>query len=121
MKHVYTARDEMEAHFVRGLLEQQGIEADVQGETLQSGAYGTLPLSSQATPSVWVEDAQEQRAGEIIEEYRQVDRANAQAGATDKPRATWSCPNCGERVEEQFTQCWKCGHNRPEGTAASAK
>jgi DNA-directed RNA polymerase subunit RPC12/RpoP len=24
----------------------------------------------------------------------------------DKP---WQCPSCGEKIEAQFTQCWKCG------------
>jgi predicted nucleic-acid-binding Zn-ribbon protein len=21
----------------------------------------------------------------------------------------WRCPQCGEKVEEQFTECWNCG------------
>ena len=24
----------------------------------------------------------------------------------------WICPNCGERIEEQFDACWKCGAGR---------
>ena len=120
MQHVYTGRDEMDAHFVRGLLEQEGIRAVVHGETLGSGAFGTLPLSAKSSPAVWVDDADVDRAAPIVEEYRRVDRANADDDededgnkSASAQRATWTCPNCGERVETQFTQCWKCGHARP--------
>ena len=37
MQHVYTARDEMDANFVQGLLKQQGIQAVVQGQSLGRG------------------------------------------------------------------------------------
>jgi predicted RNA-binding Zn-ribbon protein involved in translation (DUF1610 family) len=56
----------------------------------------------------------------VIEAYRQTDRANADEADVGRPRATWTCPNCGEKVEEQFTQCWKCGHNRPASLTAEA-
>ncbi|MHC4331384.1 MAG: DUF7577 domain-containing protein, partial [Planctomycetota bacterium] len=35
------------------------------------------------------------------------------AGKGDTP---WTCPNCGEEVEAQFTNCWKCGANRSAET-----
>ena len=113
MRHVYTGRDEMDAHFVKGLLEQEGIEAVVQGENLIN-AVGTLPLSDKSLPSVWVADANEERAALIVKDYEQVDRVNAEATVEDTPRPTWKCANCGEAVEEQFTECWNCGHARPE-------
>ena len=121
MEHVYSARDEMDAHFVKGLLEQQGIRAVVQGETLESGAFGTLPLSAKSSPSVWVDDGDVAKAAPIVEEYRRVDRANADEDEKgDRTgRATWTCANCGEKVEEQFTQCWKCGHARPAAPDAT--
>jgi hypothetical protein len=112
MQHVYTARDEMDASFVRGLLQQEGIEAVVQGQALGE-IWGNLPLSAESSPTVWVPEADVERARPVIDEYRRTDEANAVDDA-ERPRATWVCPNCGERVEEQFTQCWKCGHNRPE-------
>ena len=111
MQHVYTARDEMDASFVQGLLKQQGIEAIVQGQALGT-AWGTLPLSAESLPTVWVPDGDVERAGPVVEEYRKTDQANAVDDA-ERLRTTWTCSQCGERVEEQFTQCWKCGHNRP--------
>ena len=115
MKHVYTGRDEMDANFVRGLLEQQGIEAIVQGGTLEA-AWSTLPLSAESLPSVYVKtDEDVARAAPIVEEYRRVDRANS-GEPNDADRAAqpaWTCLQCGEKLEGQFTQCWKCGTNRP--------
>ena len=119
MQHVYTARDPMDANFVRGLLRQEGIEAVVQGEALGE-VWGTLPLSAESLPTVWVPDGDVQKAKPLIEQYRRTDEANAVDDA-ERSRATWACPNCGENVEEQFTQCWKCGHNQPlPGTDAVA-
>ena len=113
MRHVYTGRDEMDAHFVKGLLEQEGIAAVVAGENLEA-VWSTLPLSATSPPGVYVPDEAEERAALIVRDYQQVDRANAQPGVEDAPRATWKCGNCGEAVEEQFTECWSCGHSRPE-------
>ena len=112
MQHVYTARDEMDANFVQGLLRREGIQAVVQGQSLGT-TWGTLPLSAESLPTVWVPEADVERAGPIVEEYRRTDQANAVDAAVEAPRATWTCPNCGEKVEDQFTQCWKCGHTRP--------
>ena len=128
MQHVYTARDAMEAHFVKGLLEAEGIKASVQGEALQE-TWGNLPLSAENLPSVHVmDDADALRAIPVIEEYRKRDQADAalevgQRLATTDPipaRPTWKCPNCGEAVEEQFTACWHCGHGRPAENTALA-
>ena len=116
MRHVYTGRDEMDAHFVKGLLEQEGIEAVVTGEALES-TFSTLPLSATSLPGVYVPEADEERAAVIVRDYQQVDRANADPATEDAPRATWKCANCGEAVEEQFTECWNCGRERPAGTA----
>jgi hypothetical protein len=119
MQHVYTARDAMDAHFVRGLLEQEGVRAVVQGESLQE-TWGGLSLSAENLPTVWVEDADVAKAEPVIRRYRETDRANADDNVADAPRATWTCANCGERVEMQFEQCWKCGHQKPASDTALA-
>jgi hypothetical protein len=114
MQHVYTARDEMDASFVQGLLKQEGIEAVIQGQALGE-VWANLPLGNESLPTVWVEDADVERARPVVEAYRQTDRANADEAVAERPRSTWTCSQCGEKVEEQFTQCWHCGHNRPPG------
>jgi rubrerythrin len=104
MKQVYSARDPMDARFVQGLLNREGIEAAVEGEELPEP-------TGVALPTVWVRDQDVAQAEPIIEEYRQREATRAQ---TPEPaRATWTCPACGEIVEDQFTNCWKCGTARP--------
>ena len=113
MQQIYTARDEMDAHFLQGLLEQEGIESVIQGEALE-GAWGTLAISSKSLPGVWVNEAEVARARPIVEEYQRREEANA--GKEPEARVagvTWKCPKCGEEVEDQFDQCWNCGSEKP--------
>ena len=121
MRHIYTARDAMDANFLRGLLEQDGIKAVVQGEALQE-TWGNLNLTSESLPSVWVDDADIDRAEPIVEEYRRVDRANANRDDEVDESATtaagaWVCTNCGRQNEPQFDRCWHCTHARQGGSA----
>src|SRR4051794_1414390 len=94
MKQVYTARDEMDAYFVKGLLDEEGIRAIVQGEALQE-TWGNLPLTPKSLPSVWVPQADVAQATPIIEEYKRRDQLDA--AVDDLPsKPTWTCPQCGE-------------------------
>ena len=111
MKQVYSALNEMDAHFLKGLLGEAGIEAVVEGEALEQ-VWGNLPLSSASVPTVWVQDGDVARAAPIVDEYNRRHIENQERG--DAPRPTWTCPRCGEKVEDQFTQCWHCGTSRPE-------
>ena len=69
MTKVFIANDPMEAHFVRSLLEQEGIAAEVRGEAL----YGLRPrigIASDTLPAVWIiDDDQLQPALNFITEY----------------------------------------------------
>jgi len=124
MRHVYNARDSMDANLLRGLLAQEEIRAVVQGEALEE-TWGDLNLSPEALPSVWVDDADVERALPIVDEYRKRDASDAdvpdeavEAAADARPK--WLCHNCGQKVEEQFTQCWHCGHQRQPGASVVA-
>lgn len=103
MKQVYIARDPGEAEFLKGILENEGIEAQVQGEWLFT-VRGEVPLTSDTLPSVWVaHDSDVDRATEIVTVYCQ-QRDEGEVAGED-----WQCPECGEQVESQFTSCWNCG------------
>ncbi len=67
MRCVYQARDGLEAHVVADLLQQVGIAARVQGDLLQGG-MGELPASGLV--AVWVDNEEEARARELVEEYQ---------------------------------------------------
>ena len=108
MRQVFVAKHPTEAHFVRGLLEADGISAEVHGESLFS-VRGEGPATPETLPSVWVVDESDAaRAQVILAEYGRQD-------IRDVDQANWRCPNCGERVESQFTECWHCGTSRPPG------
>jgi hypothetical protein len=104
MKHLYTARDTMEAHFVKGLLESHDIEAVVHGEML-AGARGELPLTNDTLPSIWVRDEDLKAAHDALRRYRE-------GLPPDGSGAPWQCLRCNETLEPQFSHCWRCGAGR---------
>ncbi len=100
MKQVYRARDGVEAHFIRAQLEARGIDAIVQGDSLQWGT-GDIPFFH-TTPTVHTRDEDAEDALAAIAELR------AAPAGPDRPDP-WTCPTCGESIEPQFTECWRCG------------
>ncbi len=68
MKIVYSPSNNIEAHLVRGMLAQQGIDCVIRGEHLQGG-LGELPMAG--TLSIAVEDPLFDSAREIIAAYEQ--------------------------------------------------
>ena len=109
MKQVYIADDPTEAHLVKGILEQYGISCEIRGEALWI-ARGGLPLASETLPTIWIiDDSRFEEATELTERFKN----GTLTSGTD---IDWKCPECGEEVEGQFTDCWQCGANRPEET-----
>jgi len=69
MNRVFVAHDPIEAHFVKGLLEGEGIEAEVQGEAL-FGLRPEIGISSDTLPAVWIaKDAQLAAALKLVADY----------------------------------------------------
>ena len=100
MKQLHAARHAVEAHLVRGFLASHGIEAEVRGEYLTSG-WGELPVD---VCSVWVsDDAHYAEANELLKAFLTGSHARKYGGER------WTCPQCGEALEGQFTACWSCG------------
>lgn len=109
MDQVYIANDPADAHLVKGILEQYGISCEIRGEALWS-ARGQLPLTLDTLPTIWIcDDNRYEEAMKLVEQF-----VNGTLSAnTGSP---WKCPECGEEVEGQFTDCWQCGTNRPAET-----
>jgi hypothetical protein len=102
MKQLHAARHAVEAHLIRGFLVSHGIIAEVRGEFLTSG-WGELPTD---VCSVWItDDAQFAAADELLKSFLKGSYARQFGGET------WTC-GCGEKLEGQFTQCWRCGTAR---------
>lgn len=102
MKRVYSSSDNILIGFLSGILEDQKIKFLIKNETLQGG-IGEIP-AHEAWPEIWViNDSDEQLAKALIE----------QALTPEKWQREWQCPSCGEWIESQFTECWKCNSPRP--------
>jgi hypothetical protein len=104
LEKVFVGRNTMESHFVRGLLEAEGIRAEVLGEMLDV-ARGDIPFTADSQPAVWVCRDEAARARGVVAEYERRKQQRAEPGMAG---AGWICPGCGEKIEEQFSQCWNC-------------
>jgi len=80
MLQLYSARDSMDAHFLQGLLAEEGIEAVIQGEALEE-VWGDLPLSQRTVPTLWINESDLARANPIVEEYERRRLNNVENGA----------------------------------------
>jgi hypothetical protein len=87
----------IEIAHLRNVLESAGIRCMVRNDRL-AGALGEIPFV-ECWPELWVhEPGQALRARGLIDEAMR-------PGPADEP---WQCPSCGECIEPQFAQCWRC-------------
>jgi len=63
---VYSAETTTDAHLIKGLLEQNGVDAFVSGHYLQ-GAFGELPVINMI--QIMVDSQDEQQARDILNDY----------------------------------------------------
>lgn len=96
MKRVFRAASLLEVAHARNVLLAAGIESELRNQYL-AGAMGELPMI-ETWPQLYVDDADEIRARRAL--------AAAESPAQGSP---WTCPGCAERLEPQFTSCWRCG------------
>ena len=81
---------------MRNLLATYGIEAQLRNANL-TGALGELPML-ETWPSLWVDDVGYEAASRLVDR-------ELHAPPQGEP---WHCDACGERIEGQFTECWRC-------------
>lgn len=106
MKRIHTAKHPAEAHLVKGMLEAEGIRASVFGDQLY-GAYGELPV----LPTVWIlDDTLASHADGLVIDFLRG------AAAPRHAHERWTCAQCAEDLEGQFTECWKCGAAKPRNS-----
>jgi hypothetical protein len=104
MKNVYSSPHLFLVNHYRNIVESYGIPCVVKNSFL-SGAAGELP-PTEVWPILCVEDESDyDRAKQIVdEELNRLENAGEH----------WVCPDCGEYIEGQFTDCWNCGASRQE-------
>lgn len=102
LTRVYTVADPLIAGHIETVLAERGIHSFVRNRHLTGGAGEIPPL--EVWPEIWVDREDETIARQLISE---VIEPNAPAPAN------WSCPQCGEVIEGQFAECWRCGTPAP--------
>ena len=97
---VYEAANVTEAHLLKNLLIDEGIDAFVSEENEPLAGLTITP------PDVLVPSSREADARRIIAKYDedQIKRAH---------RPDWKCPKCGATVEGPLDYCDVCGTERP--------
>jgi hypothetical protein len=102
MKKVYSAKDPLMVGHLRNVLALHGIECVTRKLDLTTGAGELPPL--ECWPELWIiEDERLAEAQAILR------RTLAPVKAVQK---LWTCSGCGEQIEGQFSECWKCGRER---------
>jgi Putative prokaryotic signal transducing protein len=99
LKRIFSSWNLTVVHHYRNVLEAEGIRAVVKNQYLSS-AMGDLP-PTECQAELWVlSEADAPRAERLLHR-----------GPPQGPE--WTCASCGERLAPQFTQCWRCGSDRP--------
>jgi len=101
MKRVFRAASLLQVAHARNVLLAAGIESELRNQYL-AGAMGELPMMK-TWPQLYVDDVDELRALRAL--------AAAESPAVGSP---WPCAGCGERLEPQFTSCWRCGASKED-------
>jgi hypothetical protein len=96
LKRVYRAASLLQVAHARNVLITAGIQCELRNQYL-AGAMGDLPMM-ETWPQLYVDDGDERFALSVL--------ARAAATPAGSP---WVCADCGEEMEPQFTQCWRCG------------
>lgn len=101
MKLLVRADNSLLASIWADTLRAAGIRCELRNMAL-SGALGEIPFL-ECAPQLWiVNDHDEARAREILQQLQ---------GPMIGP--PWQCTECGESSEAQFGSCWRCQAVRP--------
>ncbi|MGH7927524.1 MAG: putative signal transducing protein [Candidatus Binatia bacterium] len=104
MKKVYCAKDPLMVAHLRNVLVLHGIECVTRKLDLATGA-GELP-PVECWPELWIVGDERLTEAQAI-----LKKTLAPVEAVKK---LWVCSGCGERIEGQFSECWKCGRERAD-------
>ncbi len=102
LERVYVGADPLIAGHIEAILNERGIHSLVRNRHLVGGAGEIPPL--EAWPEVWVDRDDAAIARQLISEIIEPE---------GPAPADWRCPDCGEWIEGQFAECWRCGRTAP--------
>lgn len=105
MKRFYQDYNRIKVYQVKELLEDNGIPVMLKNEMLQ-GAVGEVPPQD-TNPEVWLVDNEwETKANQLLAEFE----SDLIQLATEE---SWTCPQCNEMNEGNFSICFNCQTVRP--------
>ena len=99
MKRVFTSADSAEVGLLKNVLQKAGIRCAERNEQLAQ-VIPSAPFQAE----LWVESEADYAAAVALVEAWQ--------HPPDTTASDWVCSRCGEKLEGQFTKCWKCGTRR---------
>lgn len=99
MTRLYASHNTLLLEQLRAALDEAGIATYLRNMNRTGQAAGELPPII-CWPEIWLRDPVDLAAAEAIRD--QV------LAAFENPGADWTCPRCGERLEGQFGDCWRC-------------
>ena len=99
MKKIYSNPSLAMVSHLKNLVENHGIDCLLKNQDLQS-TVGHLP-TTEIWPELWVlDDEDAESAVRLLQDALASEESN---------KWPWKCRWCGEQIEGQFTECWKCG------------
>jgi glutamate-1-semialdehyde aminotransferase len=99
MKPIFSSPNSAELGLLKSRLEAEGIPCGIRNEQTSQ----VIPTEAFSAELCVLRDEDHERAVELCEAWQR-----PPAGF----REPWVCRQCGERLEGQFTECWKCGSSR---------
>jgi hypothetical protein len=102
MKRVYSAKDPLMVGHLRNVLVLHGIQCVTRKLDLTAAA-GELP-PVECWPELWIIDDEQLAEAQAI--------LKKTLAPVEAVRKLWECSACGEQIEGQFSECWKCGRER---------
>jgi hypothetical protein len=97
LTRVYRAGSAIEATFLKGILEEEGIPVRFFGPT-ESNPFpaGSVEIE------IHVPEPLADTARKVLEDYE------ARSAGDASQQDPWVCSRCGEEIEFSFDACWNC-------------
>jgi ribosomal protein S14 len=107
MKKVYSAKDPLMVGHLKNVLTTFEIRCVTRNLDLSSAAGELPPID--CWPELWVVNDEELAEAKTI--------LKKTLAPLESVKKSWRCRDCGENIEGQFSECWKCGRSREQKTA----
>ncbi|MDM8558210.1 DUF2007 domain-containing protein [Candidatus Parabeggiatoa sp. HSG14] len=102
MKKIYTSPDRLMVFHAKNVLASYNINCVIKNEFV-GGAAGELPFN-ECWPELWIDNEKKyEKAIKILDNIW---------FSGEQTQPTWTCTRCDEKLEGQFTACWRCGESR---------